>query len=90
MTIVHAALHLPGGDASCGEDAGSLADELHPDVVVTDLRMEGISGLEATRRITARHQKIAVLVLTMLDEDAEAFAPLRAGCPRIPQRRWPR
>jgi DNA-binding NarL/FixJ family response regulator len=67
------------GEAVDGESAVALAGELRPDVVVMDLDMPGIGGVEATRRIAAAHPSMAVLVLTMLDEDESLFAAMRAG-----------
>jgi chemotaxis response regulator CheB len=52
---------------------------LLPDVVVMDLNMPGLNGVEATREIVAANPGIAVLVLTMLDEDESVFAVMRAG-----------
>jgi len=57
----------------------TLANRLLPDVVVMDLNMPGINGVEATRRIVAANPSVAVLVLTMLDEDESVFAAMRAG-----------
>jgi DNA-binding NarL/FixJ family response regulator len=67
------------GEAEDGEASVRLAAELHPDVVVMDLDMPGIGGIEATRRIVAAQPSMAVLVLTMLDEDESVFAAMRAG-----------
>ena len=67
------------GEASDGETAVALASQLRPDVVVMDLNMPGVNGVEATRRIVADHPEVAVLVLTMLDEDESVFAAMRAG-----------
>lgn len=67
------------GEAADGEAAVALAAELMPDVVVMDLNMPGLNGVEATRRIVASNPSVAVLVLTMLDEDESVFAAMRAG-----------
>jgi DNA-binding NarL/FixJ family response regulator len=67
------------GEAADGEAAVELAGTLRPDVVVMDLNMPGIGGIEATRRIVAAHPAVAVLALTMLDEDEPVFAAMRAG-----------
>lgn len=66
------------GEAATGDEAVRQTAALTPDVVLMDLRMPGISGIEATRRITTGHPRIAVLVLTMFDDDS-VFAALRAG-----------
>jgi len=67
------------GTATSGTEAVDLARELQPDVVVMDLQMPGLNGVEATRRIVADSPHIAVLVLTMFDDDDSIFAVLRAG-----------
>jgi DNA-binding NarL/FixJ family response regulator len=67
------------GEAADGETAVALAADLSPDVVVMDLNMPGVNGVEATRRIVAAAPDTAVLVLTMLDEDDSVFAAMRAG-----------
>jgi DNA-binding NarL/FixJ family response regulator len=67
------------GAASGGAEAVDLARETQPDVVVMDLHMPGLNGIEATRRIVADSPHIAVLVLTMLDGDDSIFSALRAG-----------
>ena len=67
------------GEATDGESAIAQAAQLLPDVVVMDLNMPGVNGVEATRAIVAAHPAIAVLVLTMLDEDEPVFAAMRAG-----------
>jgi DNA-binding NarL/FixJ family response regulator len=67
------------GTATSGTEAVDLAREIQPDVVVMDLQMPGLNGIEATRRIVADSPHIAVLVLTMFDDDDSIFAVLRAG-----------
>jgi DNA-binding NarL/FixJ family response regulator len=67
------------GDAADGMAAVRAAKELTPDVVVMDLHMPELNGIEATRRIVAERPSIAVLVLTMLDGDDSVFAAMRAG-----------
>lgn len=67
------------GEAEDGEAAVVLAAELAPDVVVMDLNMPGVNGVEATRRIVQDNPSVAVLVVTMLDEDESVFAAMRAG-----------
>jgi len=67
------------GEAADGKAAIALVDQLCPDVVVMDLNMPSVNGVEATRQIVAAHPQVAVLVLTMLDEDESVFAAMRAG-----------
>ena len=67
------------GTAASGTEAVDLARETQPDVVVMDLHMPGLNGIEATRRIVADSPHIAVLVLTMFDDDDSIFSALRAG-----------
>ena len=65
--------------ASNGEQAIAMAEELQPDVVVMDLRMPGVNGIEATRAIVRTSPQIRILVLTMSAEDASIFTAMRAG-----------
>jgi DNA-binding NarL/FixJ family response regulator len=65
-------------EAASGEAAVALAAEHQPDVVLMDLNMPGLGGLEATRRIHAATPSIGILVITMFDDDS-VFAAMRAG-----------
>ncbi len=67
------------GEASDGGQAVRLAATLHPDVILMDLRMPGVDGVEATTRILAQHPATAVLVLTTHADDASILGALRAG-----------
>lgn len=68
------------GEAADGTQAVELAAQLSPDVVVMDLRMPGMDGIEATRRITSSGTGAPrVLILTTFDLDEHVFAALRAG-----------
>ena len=67
------------GEAADGAEAVRLAGELHPDVVIMDLNLPVLSGVEATRQITSESPGVSVLVLTMLEGDDSIFAALRAG-----------
>ncbi|MEU5882150.1 response regulator transcription factor [Spirillospora sp. NPDC047279] len=67
------------GSAADGEQAVARAAELAPEVVLMDLRMPRVDGVEATRRIKAAHPGIEVVVLTTYADDESIFAALRAG-----------
>jgi DNA-binding NarL/FixJ family response regulator len=67
------------GEAATGEEAVALVDRVGPDVVMMDLHLPGVNGVEATRRILSRHPGVGVLVLTMFDDDRYVASALRAG-----------
>ncbi|MBQ0999135.1 response regulator transcription factor [Streptomyces sp. RK62] len=66
------------GEAASGSEAVRMTAELNPDVVLMDVRMPGLDGIEATRRITAAGDRTRVLILTTFDLDEYAYAGLRA------------
>ena len=67
------------GEASAADEAVGLVDELRPNVVLMDVKMPGQTGIEATRRITAAHPEVGVLMVTKLEEDDARWAGMRAG-----------
>jgi DNA-binding NarL/FixJ family response regulator len=67
------------GEACDGTEVVRLAAELAPDVVVMDLQMPGLHGIEATRQILAHRPGTAILVLTMFEDDDTVFAAVAAG-----------
>jgi len=67
------------GSANDGLDAVRIAMDLQPDVVLMDLHMPRLNGIEATQRIVSSSPHIGVLVLTMLEDDDSVFAAVRAG-----------
>ena len=74
---------LPGmivvGEAENGEEAVRQALELQPDIILMDLHMPRLNGIEATRRILQTSPHIGILVLTMLEDDDSVFGAMRAG-----------
>lgn len=67
------------GEATSGREAIKLVERLQPDVVLMDLRMPDVNGIEATRQIVSTSPHIAVLVLTMYDDDDSVFEAMQAG-----------
>jgi DNA-binding NarL/FixJ family response regulator len=67
------------GEASNGDEVIARAAELQPSVILMDLKMPGMNGIEATRRIHEANSNIGVLVITMFDDDDSVFAAMRAG-----------
>jgi len=66
------------GEASDGKQAVALADSLSPDVILMDVNMPGLNGIEATRKIVGARPGTGVLIVTMLDDES-VFAAVRAG-----------
>jgi len=67
------------GEATSGDEVIALAGELHPDIVLMDVRMPGINGIDATHRILHTRPQVRVLVVTMFEDDSSVFAAMRAG-----------
>ena len=67
------------GEAANGEEVLALAERLHPSVVLMDLRMPVMDGIQATAKLRERRPEISVLALTTFDDDASLFGALRAG-----------
>jgi two-component system response regulator NreC len=78
------------GEASSGEEAVTAVQNLAPDVVLMDVGMPGMGGVEATRRIKASHPQVAVLALTMHEDEEYFFEMLAAGASGyVPKRAAP-
>ncbi|HEY6406518.1 MAG TPA: response regulator transcription factor [Ktedonobacteraceae bacterium] len=67
------------GEAGRGEEVIALAARLQPDVIIMDLQMPGVGGIEATRRVLHSSPHIGILVVTMFEDDHSVFAAMRAG-----------
>lgn len=67
------------GEAADGAQAIEAASDLQPDVVLMDIQMPGVNGIEATRKIVSTSPHIGVIVVTMLEDDDSVFAAMRAG-----------
>jgi two-component system, NarL family, invasion response regulator UvrY len=68
----------PLGDAHSGEEALTAVERLHPELVLLDVRMPGIGGIEAARRITADHPGIVVVLITI--EEPDEFSQAARSC----------
>jgi DNA-binding NarL/FixJ family response regulator len=67
------------GEAASGDEAVGLARELEPHVILMDIKMPGLNGIEATREIRQASPEVGVLMLTMFEDDDSVFAAMRAG-----------
>ena len=67
------------GKAATGKEAAERAAELRPHVVLMDIQMPGINGIEATRRVLDHDPRVGVVVLTMFEDDDSVFSAMRAG-----------
>ncbi|MEJ2733820.1 MAG: response regulator transcription factor [Anaerolineae bacterium] len=67
------------GEAATGKEAIQLAAESQPDVILMDLQMPDMDGIEATRHIVRTNPRINVLMVTMFEDDSSVFAAMRAG-----------
>ena len=67
------------GEAASGEEAITLAENLQPDVILMDIKMPGINGLQAMREILHTSPHIRILIVSMLEDDDSVFAAMRAG-----------
>lgn len=67
------------GEASTGAQALEMASQLHPDVVIMDITLPDVSGIEVTRQLKAQHPEIAVVALTIHEDQQYFFEMLQAG-----------
>lgn len=67
------------GEAATGGEVIRLAAELQPDIILMDINMPGVNGIEATRRVLNTSPHIGILILTMFEDDDSVFTAMRAG-----------
>ncbi len=76
-------LVIPGieivGEAATGGEVVALAEKLQPDIVLMDINMPGVNGIDATRQILRANPTTGVIAVTMLEDDASLFSAMRAG-----------
>jgi DNA-binding NarL/FixJ family response regulator len=78
-SLVRAWGHDVVGQAADGDEAIRLAAELHPELVLMDVRMPTLTGIEATRRIKAEQPEVAIVMLTVSEDEDDLFAAIKAG-----------
>ena len=71
--------HTVVGQAANGTDAIALVDQAVPDLVLMDVRMPGLSGVETTKRIRTRHPDLAIVMLTVSEDEEDLFNAIKAG-----------
>jgi DNA-binding NarL/FixJ family response regulator len=71
--------HTVVGQAANGTDAIALVDRVHPELVLMDVRMPGLSGVETTKVIRTRHPDIAIVMLTVSEDEDDLFSAIKAG-----------
>ncbi|NTU80357.1 MAG: response regulator transcription factor [Chloroflexales bacterium] len=67
------------GEATSGDEIITLAETLQPDVILMDIKMPGVNGIEATRRIRHTSPHIRILIVTMFEDTTSVFTAMRAG-----------
>jgi DNA-binding NarL/FixJ family response regulator len=67
------------GEAASGEEAVELAEQLKPNIILMDINLPKMSGIEAAKRIVQTMPDIGILILTMYDDDSSVFSAMRAG-----------
>ncbi len=78
-SLISAWGHEVVGQAANGEEAVALADRLRPDLVLMDVRMPGRSGLAATQQIKSAHPEVAIVMLTVSEDEEDLFTAIKAG-----------
>ncbi len=67
------------GEASTGDETITKAEMLQPDIILMDIQMPGVNGIEATRQIISTSPNIGIIVVTMFEDDDSVFSAMRAG-----------